>query len=353
MKPVRLGVIGCGVIGQNHLRAATESPLLDVVAVADFREDAAREAADKFHINTVYADGSALIDAPDVEAVVLATPTAGRTKLALQAFARGRHVLIEKPVAMNVGEVRRMIKARGNLTAACCSSRQRFLEGAGVAADFIADGALGRLRVVRCRRIVPAGEPPQAPPPAWRLSRARNGGGILANWGCYDLDYLLGITGWKLIPRTVFAQTWTIPPKFESHVPAGSDAETHYAVMIRCEGGTVITMERGEYVSACADAAWQIIGTNGALTLTMTPNENEPKKIILDEASTENGVVTRTLWEGMEDARMAHAGPVTDFAAAIRENRRPKTGLEESLIIQQITDAIYASSEKGASVEIK
>ena len=350
MKPVKIGVIGCGVIGPAHLAAAAKSPLLEIEAVADFIEERARKAAQEYGAKKVFFNGTDLLADPDVEAVVLAFPTQHRTELALQAFARGKHVLTEKPVAMNADEVRQLIKARGNLIAGCCSSRYRFLEGAEVAAKFIASGALGALRLVRSRNIGAAGEKPKTPRPDWRLTKALNGGGILVNWGCYDLDYLLGITGWSLKPEMVFAQTWTIPPQFESHIAPGSDAETHYTALIRCEGGTVIAIERGEYMPAQSEDAWQIIGTNGSLKLTMT--NALPKRIIHDDTSTEKGVVSRVLWEGEENNALVHAGPVTDFAAAIRENRQPKTSLENALVVQQITDAIYASAESGTAVEI-
>ena len=70
---------------------------------------------------------------------------------------------------------------------------------------------MGQLRVVRCRALKGAGALPQSPPPPWRLSRAMNGGGILVNWGCYDLNYLLGITGWAIEPRLALARTWGVP----------------------------------------------------------------------------------------------------------------------------------------------
>ncbi len=350
MEPVRLGVVGCGVIGPTHMAAAAESPLLDLVAVADLIEERARSAAEKFKARRVYRSGAELLDDPEVEAVVLAFPTGKRTELALQAFARRKHVLLEKPVAMNAGEVRQMIAARGGLVAACCSSRFRFLEGAKVAADFIASGALGDLRVVRCRNIAAAGPKPVTPRPDWRLTRALNGGGYLVNWGCYDLDYLLGITGWSLRPRLVLAQTWTVPPQFRSHIAPGSDAETYYIALIRCEGGTVISLERGEYMPAHSEDAWQIIGTRGSLTLKMT--WGCPKAIVHDDTTAEKGVKTHTLWQGEETTSLTSSGPVTDFAAAVREGRPPMTTLERSLVIQQVTDAIYASAASGRAVDI-
>ena len=350
MKPVSLGIIGCGVIGKVHLQAATQSPLIDVVALADLREQAAREAGEKFGVRTVYTDANALLDDPHVEAVILAMPACHRTDLALRAFAKGKHVLTEKPVAMNADEVRRLIHARGELTAGCCSSRVRFCESADAATEFVAGGALGKLRVVRCRAVGAAGGPPKKAPPAWRLKKSLNAGGIMVNWGCYDLDYLMGITGWTLTPHMVLARTWTVPPQFESYVAPGSDAETHVVAMICCEGGTVITFERGELVSARTENAWQIIGAKGSLQLNMSPCHG--KKIVHDAGSPGEGVVSKTIWEGDEYLEDVPGRMVQDFAAAIRDGRQPKTGLEEALIIQKLTDAIYASSEQSVAVEI-
>ena len=317
MKPVGLGVIGCGVVGNVHLQGATQSPLIDVVALADLREKAAREAAEKFGVRTVYADADALLDDSRVEAVILAMPACHRTALALRAFAKGKHVLTEKPAAMNAGEVQQMIDARGELTAGCCSARFRLFESADAVTKLIAGGALGKLRVVRCRGIDAAGGPPKSPPPAWRLKRSLNGGGIMVNWGCYDLDYLMGVTGWTLKPQIVLAQTWTVPPQYESYVAPGSDAETHGVAMICCAGGTVITLERGEKVAARTEKVWQIIGTSGSLQLSMLPGQG--RKVIHDAGSSERGVVSKTIWEGDEDTTTIAADTVNDFAAAIRD----------------------------------
>ncbi|MFQ6096414.1 MAG: Gfo/Idh/MocA family oxidoreductase, partial [Armatimonadota bacterium] len=68
MDPVRLGVVGCGVIGPTHLEAATQSPLIEVVAVADLIQERARAAAERFEVPKVYREGADLVDDPDVEA---------------------------------------------------------------------------------------------------------------------------------------------------------------------------------------------------------------------------------------------------------------------------------------------
>jgi len=132
MNPVKLGVVGCGVIGPTHMAAAVSSPLLELVAVADLIDERAQAAASKYGAAKVYREGADLIADLDIEAVVLAFPAKGRTELGLLALANGKHLLTEKPVAMNAHEVKQLIAAQGDLKAACCSSRYRFVEGDGV-----------------------------------------------------------------------------------------------------------------------------------------------------------------------------------------------------------------------------
>jgi predicted dehydrogenase len=349
-KQVRLGVIGCGVIGPRHMKAAAASPLLDLVAVADPIQERAQQVAKEHGARKVFASAEELIADPEVDAVVFAIAAADRQEMPFQALALGKHILLEKPVAMNAEAVKKLIAAQGKLVAGCCSSRFQAYEESRVAKAFVATGALGPLRNVHCRAFQSAGKPPKGNPPEWRLKKARNGGGILVNWGCYDLDYLLAIAGWSLKPKTVLAQTWTVPPPYESHVASGSDAESYYSAFVRCEGGAVITLERGEYMPARTEQAWQIVGTKGTLHLMMTPGEN--LELVHDDASTEEGVVSKVLWKGSADWDALHAFPVVDFATAILEGGQPSTNLERALVMQQITDAIYASAESGHAVEI-
>jgi predicted dehydrogenase len=99
-----------------------------------------------------------------------------------------------------------------------------------------------------------------------------------------------------------------------------------------------------------ADSAWEIAGSHGTLRLRMVNEQN--KVITFDAADGERGVVSSVVWEGEEDAARVHDGPVQDFCAAIREGRPPKTSLEQALVVQQISDAIYRSAELGRAVVV-
>jgi len=350
MAKLKIGVVGCGIMGVRHLAVAAASPLAEAFAVADNLPDRAKAAAQKYGAKRVFSDGRELVADPDVQAIVFSTPTGRRDELVIAALEHGKHVLVEKPIGMNAEVVRRMIRAREDRVAACCSSRFHAFESARVAARFVSTGALGDIRVVHCRVHDPAGPPPKNPPPTWRLSRRENGGGILVNWGCYDLDYLLGVCNWTLRPRTVFAQTWQVPPRLRANVAPGSDAETHVAALILCDGGAVISYERGEYMPARAQQQWQVVGTHGALNLSMLYQEG--KVMTHDEVTAEAGMVTREIWRGTETWEQMQDYVLTDFIRAVVEGRPPQTTLERALVLQQITDAVYASAASGMAVPI-
>jgi predicted dehydrogenase len=147
----------------------------------------------------------------------------------------------------------------------------------------------------------------------------------------------------------VLAQTWPVSPPYEGYVAPGSDAETHVAALILCDGGVAITYERAEFSPTVADTAWQFTGDAGALRLRMTPGAGQA--VVADTATAE-GVASRTLWSGDESYTRTRVGVLEDFAGAVREGRRPKTGLEQALLVQEIADAVYASAAEGRAVSL-
>lgn len=178
-----------------------------------------------------------------------------------------------------------------------------------------------------------------------------NGGGILADWGVYDLDYMLGITGWSLRPRTVLGRVWNIAEAYEDYLAPGSDAETHAAAFIQCDDAIVLSYERATQAAAPSEHVWQIIGSKGTLALQMLPGDG--KQLIFHEASAEHGVVPQVIWSGSEGWPEVHRGPLCDFADAVAGKRMPLTSLEQSLTIMKLIDAIYRSSEQGTAVAIQ
>ena len=178
-----------------------------------------------------------------------------------------------------------------------------------------------------------------------------NAGGILTNWGCYDLDYILGISGWRFRPVQALAQTWPCIPAFQCHIAPESDAEAHFAVFVLGDDGAVLTIERGEFMPTSQELAWQIIGTDGALSLYML--NTQERRIVLHRASSTDGVASEVVWEGKDPDPCGNPAVIADFARAIREHRSPATGFEQALVMMQITDAVYESARTGRAVTVE
>src|SRR6185312_543118 len=107
-----IGIIGAGMVGQMcHLANFVSNPACRVVAIADLRPDLAAAAAAKFGISRVYGSHRALLDDPDVSAVVVVTRRRATGPIVLEALKRGRHVLSEKPMAYTVVQATTLVEA--------------------------------------------------------------------------------------------------------------------------------------------------------------------------------------------------------------------------------------------------
>ena len=109
MKPVGIGVIGCGNISAAYLTAARKFPILNLVALADANPAAAEARAAEFGLPARPVD--ALLADPAVEIVLNLTVPKAHVDVGLKAIAAGKHVHSEKPLGVTVAEARRLVEA--------------------------------------------------------------------------------------------------------------------------------------------------------------------------------------------------------------------------------------------------
>ncbi|WP_164821416.1 Gfo/Idh/MocA family protein [Paenibacillus koleovorans] len=358
-RAVSVGIVGCGVMGRVYLKAAASlKEDLVVHAVADLNREAAQAAVEQFGVPASYGSAEEMVADENVDAVVFAVPpSAFKTELALRAMALGKHVLLEKPVALTLAEAEKLVGAAhaSGVVAAGCSSRLRFMESAAAVKRVLDAGTLGRLRSVSVRWLLPAKpkpEPGKLPPP-WRLNPALNGGGSLTNLGTYILDYGFGMMdGWGLRPRSIAGHAWGLSGLFADHVVSGSVGETYSTAHIRFReaDAPVFLLEQGEYLVGPQEAAWRFIGEHGGLVAPIVPGPQN--SVILYQYGDEGGVEPSVLWSGAETFEQLQVRLLADFAGAIRERRAPRTTLQQALELQRLIDAVYRSSASGEPVAL-
>ena len=352
---MRIAIIGCGAVGKVHLQEALtltghqQTAGCTVVAVCDVNRAAAEALAREHGIPCAVDNADALIADPHIDGLILALPTALRQDLAVRALAAGKHLLLEKPMGLQASAIEELLAVRGDRLVACCSGRMSLMAHAQHARAALADGALGRLRTMHVWATTPVGARPTSAPPAWRVSHALNGGGILLNWGIYDLDLLFSLTGWQLRPVSVSAQTWGIAPGLDDRVAPGSDAETHVAALVRFACGASLIYERGEFNAAPARQEWQLLGDRGALRLHLY---DAKAPVWLDRIDPDTGVHSSVEYQDPTSTASFMIGPVADWVGAWASGRPPQTGLSEALILARLTDAIYRSARSGRECDL-
>jgi myo-inositol 2-dehydrogenase/D-chiro-inositol 1-dehydrogenase len=186
-RPVRFGVIGCGVIAfWTHLRELKRVKNAVLVAAAD-PDAGARERASRLAHVPVYERSGDLLERDDIDAVVISAPTHLHAELAVAAAKAHKHFYVEKPIASTAGDARRVVEAarQASVTAAVGFNR-RFHPAFEQARALIEAGRIGPVRAVLTSLCEPI---PPGSMPDWKRQRS-TGGGVLLDLASHHLDLL-------------------------------------------------------------------------------------------------------------------------------------------------------------------
>ena len=108
MKPIRYGIVGVGFVGPHHVEAVRRLGFVEVVAVADANAEIAGRKAAQLRIPRAYGSYQDLVSDPDIDVVDIATPTWLHHPIAMAAIAAGKHVIVDKPMALTAVQAREM-----------------------------------------------------------------------------------------------------------------------------------------------------------------------------------------------------------------------------------------------------
>tara|TARA_B100000609_G_scaffold198112_1_gene196921 strand:+ start:15348 stop:16856 length:1509 start_codon:yes stop_codon:yes gene_type:complete len=179
--PVRIAIVGCGRISDLHVRAYQHEPRAEVYAVCDTDGALAQGRADEWGIHKVYTDYDQLLDDPEVDAVELLTPTRLHAQMTIKAAKAGKHVSVQKPMALNLPDAQAMIKAcaEANVVLKICENYV-FYPPLVRAKHWIEEGKIGIPLNVNIRMIGANQGGWHIPPDAWkwRLEEAKIAGGL-------------------------------------------------------------------------------------------------------------------------------------------------------------------------------
>jgi len=188
MKPVRIGLVGCGLFGRSHLEAFRGLPDVEVPAVFDTDLDRARQLAAEFAVPRVCESLEELCALPELDAIDVVTTEDAHAKPTLHAFAEGKHVFVEKPMALDPGDCELMIQAAETAGRILMVGHiLRFETKYRLVKDAVASGRFGRIVSMHARRNRPK----------TLLERYQRTHPALEN-SIHDVDLMLWYTGQRV-----------------------------------------------------------------------------------------------------------------------------------------------------------
>jgi predicted dehydrogenase len=328
---LRLGIMGLGRIGMQQLRCAAELPGLQIVAVADSRPSLALRVG-----IAVYAQWERLLADPRIDAVSICTPHHLHEQMVGAALEAGKHVLVEKPLAMSAARGRSLIEsARKAGRVLMVELTHRFYPAFAQARAQVRAGRVGTIYAVEDRIVEPASE--QILP--WMRCKATAGGGVALTNGIHMLDRVAAITGESLQFQSGAA----------GYAAGLGDVEDTAAMFLTLSSGSPVQFlaawPRGDGKS---DDELTVYGSKGTLRLWAWRGWRfEP--IGRGETAEQHASYPPDA-DGDAIVRLGVGGALREFAAAIAEQREPDPGAGAAVAAQELVESFYRHVGGGGAL---
>jgi predicted dehydrogenase len=347
LKTVNIGVIGAGGIANNaHLPSYQNCPNANIVAIADIDETALHTTQKKFDVPNAFTDYNDLLAMEDIDAVSVCTPNYVHKAPAIAAMRAGKHVLCEKPLAMNAAEGEEIVAVSKETGKQCMVGFvSRFGADAQTLKRFIDAGELGDIYYGRAQYLRRRGIP------GWGVfgQKEKQGGGGLIDVGVHALDLALWLMGY---PKPVSVSGISVAKFGTREGVVGLmgqwdvstfTVEDFGAGFIRFENGSVLLLESSFCLNMKPASLRQIelFGDMGGATI-------EPVTVF----SEKHGVLT-DLSPVHVPATKGFELEIGAFVEAVANGTPVPIPAENGVVVSRIIDAIYESSELGREVDIR
>lgn len=320
MKTIGWGLVGCGDIAAKRVAAALrDSTGSALVTVARAHADKAAEFAAGHGARRWHADWREVLQDPEVDAVYLATPVRLHAAQAIAAAEAGKHVLCEKPMALDTDACERMIAAaRANGVRLGVAYYRHHYPVVARLREILASGEIGAPVHAYAQAFEPF-DPGPDHPRAWLLRRSESGGGPMADFGCHRIEVLLDLLG-------PVAEVHGYPVNVRYREREVEDACTAH---LRFRSGAVALLEVSHAAAEARDT-FGIFGTRGSAHVGVL-NQGALRVVTADGTREEQHPPHLNL----------HQPLVEDFLAAVRAGREPAVTGAVGLDVARVVARIY------------
>lgn len=348
MDTVRVGLIGSRFISAIHFEALRNLRGVEVVAVASPTPGNAERFAAERGVPHHFTDIRALMDFKAVDLVVLGLPNDLHCETTVLAAQAGKHVVVEKPMAMNLAECDRMIDAcakanviLGYAEELCFAPKYVRLK------QLVDEGAIGKVHLVK------QSEKHDGPHAAWFYDTKRSGGGVTFDMGCHAIEFfrwiLGGRDGSKAKITSVYAQLGT-------HVHGDrTDGDDEALLILTFEGGAVGLAEESWTKPGGMDDRAEVFGANGQVYADMLHGNalrtysRTGYGYAVEKAGATHGwtyPVFEEIWNYGFPQEMEH------FVTCVRNGTTPTENGQDGRAVVEAICALYASAGQGRRIDL-
>jgi predicted dehydrogenase len=346
-EPFKIGFIGAGGIARTHMKYLKEIPGVEIAAAADVSEKTLEQTKQMYNIPRGYSDYKQMLkEEKDLNAIDVCTPNGLHAPNAIAAFEAGKHVIVEKPMAMNATEALAMLNASKKAGKQLIVGFQhRFDSRTKLIRDQINNGSFGKVLYVRAQALRRRGIP------NWGVfgRKELQGGGPMIDIGVHILEmahYMIGSPR----PTSVTGSTWTYfgnqPSETVSMWPnwdyKSYTVEDLAVGMIRFDTGAMLTIE-SSFVAHIEKDIWtvQIMGEKGGATWDVSG-------IFADHGGYMMNMTPAFLPKiDIFEYKIKH------FVEVCRDGRKNEAPGEHGLMVQKMLDGVYASAQQKREVIVE
>ncbi len=286
-KIYNIGVIGAGWIAKAHMGFLQETGRANITWIAARNPENLEKVRSDFKIPNLTHDYRDILKDPAVEVVLIATPPNLHKEMFIEAVRAGKHVLLEKPMALSLDDLEEMMRVKAQypdtLAMECSGRHSRLNPKFRLVKEFIDSGALGDVYHIHHQSVERQNRPGIEfhPIAKWFLDHSLAGGGPLFDWGVYDLSFHLGVLG--DVPELERIESVVMKTRLDDVDPGTAvyDVEEHLVVNMKLSGGISYYWERGANAHVEVPNETRIYGTRGGLKLAYC-TWDDPEVIFFD-----------------------------------------------------------------------
>lgn len=348
---IKVGIIGLGAIGSVHADAYHATPDAEITAICDISDARLVETGEKHNVKQRFKDYRDLLKT-DVEAVSICVGNVLHREVAVAALKAGKHILLEKPMAMNAGEAAE-ITAAGKKAKKIIQIGMVNRHGSQIkiVRDYVQKGLFGGIYHLRAVLIRRRGIPGLG---GWFTTKSASGGGPLIDLGVHWFDASMYASGlWnptqvsamnyakfgKNMRNYRYVSMWAGPPKYDGVC----DVEDYSAGLVRFGKKASMVFEIAWAANTEEIAFIEILGDKGGARMF----DGKPLTIFTEHNGQIANISPLVDNSGSNFHRQADA-----FIKACRGKCPPAATAEEGVTVMKLIDAVYASGKSGREVAI-